>query len=219
MSIEDIKRARRAEYRASQKAKWLKKTPRNISGYDLDELLDNGAYASLSTMKKNEIRRFTKFNKDDSPAFLVLHGGVGLGKTALSVSIVNKMFDYGVVSTAEYIACPEAMLRMSYGENDGSGTPESIIKEMVRPDVLIIDDVGAGSDVLTQSRKMGFWSVIDQRWSNHKATILTSNMPESSITDRPGMKQWFGDSTWDRISGNMSSIHFTGNSMRYKEDV
>lgn len=215
MSLESIRRARRAEFIKNQRELWKKTVPRNVYGYDLDVLLsDSGQYSNLVKVKKNELRKFAAFN-EKTPTFLILHGGVGLGKTALACSVVDKMFDNGVISTARYMVCARALLRMSYGENNGMGTPENVIEEMIEPDVLVIDDLGVGSDSLTPARKSGLWNVIDHRWGNHKPTIITSNMPESSQTmNTPGMKQWLGDSSWDRISGDMYSIHFMGNSIR-----
>lgn len=235
MSLESIRRARRTEYMKNQKQLWKNSVPRNVYGYDLDVLLsDTGQYANLPNLKKKEIKKFAKFADEKTPTFLILHGGVGLGKTALACSIVDKMFDNGAVTTASYVTCTKALLKMSYGEAQGQGTPEVVINEMISPDVLIIDDLGVGSDNLTPARKAGLWTVIDQRWGRHKATIITSNMPitgnithqpsngtsdkNSRYGSAPGMKEWLGDSTWDRISGDMYSIHFMGESIRNSFD-
>lgn len=215
MSMEDIINARMKSYREEQLKRWRNTVPRGVSGYDINSILDkNSHYSNLSMISKGYVSQF--INREIDKNFLILQGASGLGKTAIACSIVDELLKRAEVNTARYIEAPTMMMRLSYGTEDG-GKPESVIRELCSPDILLIDDVGAGSTTLTPPRKMGIWSIINDRWANNKLTIITTNLATNTYnSDTIGLMDWFGEAAWDRISGNMVNVTFKGSSLRQK---
>ena len=124
--------------------------------------------------------------------------------------------------SALYLSTTSLLSELSYGSLDGKNKLD-IIRQAISPDILFLDDVGAGTSMSTQTRRDGIWEIIDRRWSaEHKITVMTTNLPiskESSQGSQVSLPEWFGPSAWDRISGTgtLTAVHFVGTSLRGNE--
>jgi len=205
MTTNDIIKARIREYHNQELQKWEDSIPLSLRGYDYDELMKTNWNGKISTISRNKV---VNYMKDPTP-FLLLHGGSGLGKTVMGVEIIKKLIADKRIFSAIYMDTPTLLHEMSYSDEK-----QSLLKKTTHPDLLLLDDVGAGSTEMTATRKSGVWSIINKRWTDNKNTIITTNLPITSQNNVIGLQDWFGVSAWDRISDNLTDVIFKGNSMR-----
>lgn len=211
MAFEYLKKIKRKEEHDKEILNWKRSIPHALQGYNLDELLDSNWNGRLRKVSVNAIRKYLQ----DPNAFMLLHGASGLGKTIMAILIMDKFIHSDVVKSALYIDTPTLLYELSYGDK----RQENMIKKMSRPDILIIDDIGAGSVELSNIRKDGIWSIINNRWLNNKMTIFTTNLPitaEGNNDNVVTIQKWFGEAAWDRISHDILIVSFLGESMRRK---
>lgn len=116
-------------------------------------------------------------------ANLILHGGVGGGKTGLAWCLVRELIevdgvDAMLVNWRELLA----ELRQSYADRH-AGQPTDYMR-VHRVPVLALDDVGAERP--TDWAREELASVVEQRYARQLPTVFTSNYPPSGLADRIG---------------------------------
>lgn len=211
MAYNKIKALKRQEAHNTEMNLWRASIPDALKGYNLDVLLENNWQDRLSKMGVATVKQYL-----ESPdKFMLLHGSSGLGKTIMGVLIMDRLMEEHRVESALYIDSPTLLYELSYGDK----RQENMINKMSRPDILLIDDIGAGSTRLTDIRRDGMWSIINNRWLNDKLTIITTNLPITQgklSDDTTTIQSWFGTTSWDRIVHELCTVHFRGESMRRK---
>lgn len=125
----------------------------------------------------------------------MLHKGIGLyiwskskgcGKTRLACTISNELSNRGYRNKYESASTILSEIQASW--NDKTQNEHKIINNYIKPDLLIIDDLGAKSGQSWMDEK--FFMIIDKRYQENKPTIVTSNysverLPfDGRITDR-----------------------------------
>ena len=212
MSVESIMKARMKSHRMEELDRFNKSIPNNLQNYYYDDLIDSNWSGRITRLSAKMVKKYM----DDPTSFLILMGGVGLGKTAMGIAICRKMLDIGRVRSALYVNVSTVLGEISFPKEDYDP-----ISRIVSPDIILLDDVGAGTTALTDVRKNGIWSIIDQRWALNKLTIISTNLSlQASKNERDimSLQEWFGDSAWDRINGNKTCIMFKGESLRKKSN-
>lgn len=207
------------KYRMGKIEEFSKSIPANLKGYDVMKLTEmDSDYDKLSPVGKTKIREYL----DNPTLFMLLQGGSGLGKTSIAAGVCFEMLRRGWGYTAEYREVSTLLNEFSFG-NKGLRGPE-IIEKAVLPDILLLDDVGAGTTISTPTRITNMQSLINKRWEQDKFTIMTTNLAVSRTGGNPNeasIQDWFGESAWDRIAGssvsgdsNLTRITFGGKTMR-----
>lgn len=133
-----------------------------------------------------------------------LCGNPGTGKTLLGCIMVNYVIHQGF--RAQYTTA-WAMVQCIRQAYSGGGSAQTYIEDYVRPDLLVIDEIGvqSGSD---DERNL-LYQVIDGRYNNVKPTILISN------SKNPVSDGYLDLRTIDRLKdGGGFSITFDGESQR-----
>ena len=181
---------------------WRSRVPDAFSGYTLDDDLRSSQWNGRLT--KSSVRKVEKYLAQPTE-FLIFRGTEGLGKSTLASTIIEHLVSFGY--TAEYVSVPVLL-------NDLSFSKEDYIRKCIRPDVLLLDDVGARVETLSDHQKKGIWAIINGRYGNSKMTLMTTNMPLSDDVEGMGLRTWFGESAWARISEDLTFVEFTGNSFR-----
>lgn len=211
---------RKRENRIREMKKFSNSIPQNLRGYKVMELLDgNSDYDKLSKAGKSSLRKYL----ENPTLFLLLGGGSGLGKTVVASGICFELLRRGWGVTAKYAEVSSLLNKFSFG--DGDKSPNEVLQDMVKPDVLLLDDIGAGTAAATSTRKNSMHSLISQRWDQDKLTVMTTNLAISksvgSRNDSESIQEWFGDAAWDRIAGrassgdtNLTRVNFRGSTMR-----
>lgn len=206
MSITDVINARREENRIESVARWRRSLPPALRGYDMDELLETNWGGRISVTGK---RKVLDYMEEQTP-FMILGGGAGLGKSLMAAEICGRLLDDGSVSSALFADSPTFLDDLSFRHTDVDP-----VSKLVGPDILLLDDVGAGTTDLTSTRRNGIWSLVNRRWASGKTTVMTTNLPmASSQGEGLGLMDWFGESAWDRIVDNLTLVTFTGHSVR-----
>ncbi|MBA7676655.1 Chromosomal replication initiator protein DnaA [subsurface metagenome] len=100
---------------------------------------------------------------------LLLYGGVGVGKTHLSVAACWEFLEDGHRSL--YFQAEELLDAMRC--RLGSDRYEMLIDHLRRTDLLVIDDIGTQSDTPWGMAKMNM--VVDIRYRERKPLIITAN--------------------------------------------
>lgn len=143
---------------------------------------------------------------------LVLTGQPGTGKTHLSCAIAHAVMaqhmspvKYGTVSSLS------RSIRSTYGAK-AEKTEAEAMADLVRPDLLIIDEVGAQSGTAHEMQLL--FEVIDSRYRELRPTILISNLNTKQL------EEFIGQRAMDRFSECGPVLAFDWSSHRgHREDA
>lgn len=150
------------------------------------------------------VRNFdTKFEN------LFFYGNAGLGKTFLSHCIAKELLQ--TAHTVLYLTSYELfeILGKSILKEDQPefSSPEHILT----CDLLIIDDLG--TELATAFTLSKLSTCINERFLNHRSTIISTNFRLTEISSV------YGERNWSRILSAYSLLHFFGEDIRLKKKV
>ena len=115
----------------------------------------------------------------DNPPFLILSGGIGLGKTYMAKCIMHRIIERGF--TAAYFTAYK-LFSLFHKDRLGEDVDLSPIFEVP---LLIIDDLG--SEPMTKNVTIEyFFNLINERWNAKLHTIIVTNLPLKIIKDHYG---------------------------------
>lgn len=161
---------------------------------------------------KKQMTAVYKFIKKYAEGFsrhsenLLFTGGVGLGKTHLSMAVINEVTraGYGVVyGSAQNLFSKIEKEHFSYsGESDK-------IDAVLECDLLVIDDLG--TEFLSTFIVSQFYNIINTRIISGRPTIINSNLSPAEIEER------YTPRVLSRIVGNYKTLRFDGTDHRLKK--
>lgn len=126
---------------------------------------------------------------------LVFLGAPGTGKTHLAAGIANEILALGY--TALFRSVPDAVgiIRQSY---DGDTTEAAAYARLIRPDLLILDEVGA---TRTTDHDMSvLFRILNSRYEAQRPTIAISNLKPEDFS------ALMGDRIVDRLRDNSGVV-------------
>ena len=135
---------------------------------------------------------------------LLLFGGVGTGKTYAAGCIANTLIDRKI--SVLLVSMTDAVNRM---QSNFGADREHYLKSLIRPDLLILDDLGAERS--TTYGKERVFDVINNRWLSRKPMIITTNISLSAMQKAADLED---RRIYDRILEVCVPIAFTGESFR-----
>lgn len=229
MGNKDIQKIRRIEAREKNIRSFLRKVPHNLRGFNIVENLEQGSdFTYLSPDDKTVLVEYL----DKPSPFLILSGGSGLGKSATAIGLAFELMRRGYAMTAKYVSTSILLNEFSFG--DGTEDRMRPLKKAMHPDILILDDVSIGSTLSTETKSGTMQALIAKRWEEGKYTIITTDLKveaennkektndkqegeyEYNEEDRFTIQQWFGEASWNKMSGkrkedspNMMHAHFS----------
>ncbi|MCP1376015.1 ATP-binding protein [Dyella lutea] len=123
---------------------------------------------------------------------LLMTGQPGTGKTHLACAIAHAVMA-NHMSTVKYgtVSSLSRGIRATYGARSEKSESEAMA-DLVRPDLLIIDEVGAQSGSSHEMQLL--FEVIDSRYRELKPTILISNLNAKQL------EEFIGQRAMDRFS-------------------
>lgn len=125
-------------------------------------------------------------------ACLLLYGkDTGTGKTQCAMLIGKAALRAGYTVRVVNLGELAVQVRASYGDRDKNIVTESqAIAQLIEPDLLILDDLGAGEAESLKVEKRLLYLALNARQTRRKSTICTSNMifAPSSEEIRTGRK-------------------------------
>lgn len=187
---ERIKRYRKMGFPKSDMQNWT---------FENDDLENE----KLSNMAKRYVNNFDKFYGEGRG--LLLHGGVGTGKTYIACMIANALIDKGYPVLVTNFARVLSTLQGTFEEQE-------YLDSLNQFKLLIIDDLGVERD--TRYAKEKVFNIIDSRYRAGLPMIITTNLSlqklatESELCDKR---------VYDRILERCYPIEVAGDSRRMKK--
>lgn len=148
-------------------------------------------------------RRYAADFSLKSPS-LLLQGGVGLGKTHLSLAIAGEVIKrgFGVI----YGSVNNLFSRIE-DEHFGRAPRDRNTRELLcNSDLLILDDLGA--EFTTQFTVSVLYDIINTRLLRGRPTIISTNL------EMPGLEEKYTTRIVSRITGSYQRYRFSGKDMR-----
>lgn len=143
---------------------------------------------------------------------LIITGPTGCGKSYLACVIGNQACRQGL--SVRYIRLPRFLEELTIAHADGSYG--KLLIQMLKVDLLILDDFGLAPALNSQQRR-DLFNLIEDR-HQLKSTIITSQLPVKHWHDYIG-EPATADAVLDRLLENAHRIELNGGSMRKKKLV
>ncbi len=186
-------------------------TPLSLSTFDSFKL---DYYSDVpdenGRIPRKEMGRLLERSKQYAESFsaqspsLLFQGGVGLGKTHLSLAIAGEVIEQGfdvVYGSAHSLFTK--LEREKFGKDDEREDTLGCLNEC---DLLIIDDLGA--EFTTTFTTSIFYDIINTRLLSSRPTIISTNM------NFDGMTQKYSERIVSRITGSYLRFMFIGSDLR-----
>ncbi len=181
----------------------------NFENFNLDYYPEEGEtkISPKLRMEKNlaYCKKFVKnFPTGENLLFI---GGVGLGKTHLSVAIANELIEkgYGV-----FYASVENLITQLQKEKFGRLDSDFSFREAVEDaDLLVVDDLG--TEFNTQYSRTAIYDIVNSRMLSGKSTIINTNLFMEELGER------YTDRIASRFIGNYTPLLFEGNDIRQQK--
>ncbi|WP_216325983.1 ATP-binding protein [Deinococcus aestuarii] len=114
---------------------------------------------------------------DEGESLLLWSEGTGSGKTQAAMLAAKAAIAGHRTALVVNIARLAVEIRDGYGDRSGAALKESAVQRLLAaPDLLVIDDLGAGeSDSAAIERRLLFLA-LDERQMHRRSTVVTSNL-------------------------------------------
>ena len=157
-----------------------------------------------------------------------IKGDVGVGKSHMAVALMRAYLtgikpeydeqkkeyyieglEHDEVDLPLFVEVPELLLRIRDTYSTGSNESEKdIVEYYTRTPYLVLDDLG--SEKASEFSTLMIYLIINRRCTQHKITVITSNLDLDEIRDR------LSDRISSRIKGMCNVINVAGIDQRYK---
>jgi DNA replication protein DnaC len=176
-----------------------------------DRSLDSYRAETAGQTKAMKIaRRYVESFGETKGASLVLAGKPGTGKTHIACGIARALMEQ--CHSALFMTVLQALrhIKDTY-RRDSEKSETDAIADLLRPDLLILDEVGA--QLGSEHEKMLMFEVINERYQQCRATILISNLNADELTE------FLGDRVMDRFREAGAVVAFDWQSHRGKRSA
>lgn len=175
--------------------------PPEYSSCTLSSSINNTQYRRLVAGGEYLVREYL-----ESPTqFALLHGEMGLGKSIMAVSLAAMLIRQGNADSGAWVNYTDLLHQFSWASADGPAV------NLGKQDILVIDDLGAGTLSLTENQSKLMFDLIERRYNDpDKITIMTTNL--SLLGD--GLPAILSERGWDRVRKSLTRLEFRGRSIR-----
>ena len=164
---------------------------------------DDRSNAKLSDMAKRYVDNFKEFYKDGKG--LLLHGGVGTGKTYIACMIANALIDKGYPVLVTNFSRILSTLQ-------GTFDKQEYLDSLNQFKLLVIDDLGIERD--TGYAKEQVYNIIDSRYRAGLPMIITTNLTMQKMATETELAD---KRVYDRIIERCFPVEVAGESRRMKK--
>lgn len=137
----------------------------------------------------------------------LIFGDPGNGKSHLAAAVVNATLQKGYTAIFERVPKLLARIRATY--QGGEFTEHQVMKTLTDADLLVLDD--AGAEKWTEWTEPTLYTIIDERYANKKAIIITTN------SDLEGLEKKIGFRAMDRLLEVCEIVENKGASFRQEQ--
>lgn len=149
------------------------------------------------------LSNYETFRKKDMNGFL-FSGSHGVGKTHIAAAILRALVERRILRSACFVP---AITLTNNLRADGDVRP--IVEHYARVDMLVVDDLGAQRTTPWVREQLG--QIIDDRWSNQRPIICTSN---GKLSACQGM---LGERAFSRLNSMVNFVQIEGRDRRVPE--
>ena len=181
-----------------------------FDNFDLKYYADTAEKGGVSPKKRMTAilklcREYVLNFSADNSENLLFTGGVGLGKTHLTLAIVSGIIEKGFLPI--YGSAENLFSKIEAEKFSGEG--KGAYEEILGCDLLVIDDLGA--EMVTSFTKSVLYNLINTRILTRKPTIINTNLSLAEITAK------YDARVASRIIGNFTGKQFLGNDIRQQK--
>lgn len=172
-----------------------------------DFQIENDEQGKIKTIAERYVQSFKDRRSQGTPIKMI--GRSGTGKTFLSLLIYQSVVNKGY--SARYESSLEFINKLLAERFNSKSSFESQIKAINEVDLLIIDEATESinkNGTPTDSEKNLLFRVIDQRYQNHRCTIIITNRDNNQLVER------LGEPTVSRLTENGIAMAFNWKSYR-----
>lgn len=145
-------------------------------------------------------------NRLENGGGLIFCGMCGTGKTHLAAAICNQVIRNGSSAVFTSVMKMSRDVKSSYSKS-AEYTEGELIKKYIKPDLLVIDEVGIQHG--SETEKIILFEILNGRYEDVLPTIIISNL---SMKELP---EYLGERIIDRMTeGGGATISFTWDSYR-----
>lgn len=126
----------------------------------------------------------TQFMRKPFP--ILLQGLPGTGKTHFMFSVIHQLLNDKMPLHAVRWISADRLDNLVNLEMKKYGSCLHFFEKMIAPDMLFIDDFGLEPDKNKLERN--YYSILDKRLSDNKATVISTNLNDNEILNRFGLR-------------------------------
>lgn len=112
---------------------------------------------------------------------MIFCGGVGTGKTHLAAAILRTIIAAGHTGLYSTVISAVRSVKETWG---GAGRERDVIKGFVRPELLVLDEVGVQFG--SEAERLILFEIINGRYEQMRPTILLSNLNVKDVEQNIG---------------------------------
>ena len=144
---------------------------------------------------------------DGTGPSLVFSGGPGLGKTFLSACIAREVSERGwSVAYDSAVSALGAFEREKFSRDEEKAAAGAVVSQYLSCDLMILDDLG--TEMVTPFTLSALYTLIDQRLTAGKQTIISTNLTEAEL------ERQYTPQIASRLLGAFHWLHFLGRDIR-----
>lgn len=155
------------------------------------------ATMSLSAPVRRGVDAWIEQATADESGCLLLTGPVGVGKSALAVAVARVLF----LECSKTVAFTSGRSMLAALRPTGRR-----LAEFVDPDLLLLDDLG--TEKSTEWSDEWLLSVIDERYTSCRPSVVTTNLTPAELADVVGRR------VYDRLAEDSIRVNIGGKSRR-----
>lgn len=168
---------------------------------------------ALGRSHREIMRRICDYLKSYADTFslqsksLLMMGKTGLGKTHLSLAVVNRVIDRGF--NVYYDSAQGILDRLEKDHFDRNNRDDALQEDLYRSDLLVIDDLG--TEMATSFTVSALYRLVNERMNDGLPTIFSTNLTAQELEAK------YSQRLMSRILGNCDLLQFYGRDVRQQK--